>query len=54
MGRCGSRVGFLAPLVLASLLYSTWVPPSQAQDPENVAALATRLAALPATEGLFA
>ena len=54
MGRCGSRAGFLAPLVLASLLYSTWVPPSKAQDPESVAALASWLAALPAAEGLLA
>jgi putative aminopeptidase FrvX len=52
MGRRGSRAGFLAPLVLASLLYSTWAPPfCQAQDPESVAALATRLVALPAVTG---
>lgn len=52
MGRRGSQAGFLAPLALAALLGSARPTPfCQAQEPESVSALATRLAALPAVTG---
>ena len=51
MGRRGSRAGFLAPLITATLL--GWVGPASAgaQEPERVSALAIRLASLSAVTG---